>query len=62
MHKKKVCKKCKIFVEGDVCPLCGGKELTETWKGRIIILKPEKSVIAKKLKIGKKGAYAIKTK
>lgn len=58
---KKVCKKCKIFVEGDKCPLCQGIQLTESWKGRVVILHPEESEIAKKMNIKQKGAYAIKT-
>ncbi|MCX8194219.1 MAG: DNA-directed RNA polymerase subunit E'' [Candidatus Pacearchaeota archaeon] len=57
---KKVCKKCKIFVEQDKCPICQGANLTESWKGRIIILKPEESEIAKKLNVKAKGIYAIK--
>lgn len=59
---KKVCKKCKIFVEEDKCPICNGTEFTETWKGRIVIFNPDESVIAKNLKITKKGNYAIKTR
>jgi len=57
---KKVCKKCKIFVERDKCPLCQGTQLVESWKGQIIVLKPEESEIAKKLNIKEKGSYAIK--
>ncbi|MEM4152732.1 MAG: transcription elongation factor subunit Spt4 [Candidatus Pacearchaeota archaeon] len=57
---KKVCKKCKIFVEQDKCPICQGTNLTESWKGKIIIIKPEESEIAKKLNIKTKGTYAIK--
>ena len=57
---KKVCKKCKLFVMGTECPLCHGKDFTETWKGKIIILDAERSEIAKKLNIKSKGEYAIK--
>lgn len=57
---KKVCKKCKIFVDKDVCPICNGNQFTTTWNGRITILNPEKSEIAKKLEIKKEGEYAIK--
>ncbi len=57
---KKVCRKCKLFVSGNECPLCKGNEFTENWKGKIIILNPEKSEIAKKLNIKTKGEYAIK--
>ena len=59
---KKVCKKCKVFVEGANCPICNGTDLTETWKGKVIILNNENSVIAKKMNIKKNGTYAIKIK
>lgn len=57
---KKVCKKCKIFVEKDKCPICKGNQFQTNWKGRINILDAEKSDIAKKLEINVKGEYAIK--
>ena len=59
---KKVCKKCKIFVKESTCPECGGNAFTEMWKGRIVIFKPEESVIAQKLSLKKAGIYAIKTR
>lgn len=58
--KKKVCKKCKVFVDGDECPICKGKEFSSSWQGRIFITDSEKSEIAKKMKIEKQGEYAIK--
>ncbi|MCL6500567.1 MAG: DNA-directed RNA polymerase, subunit E'' [Candidatus Pacearchaeota archaeon] len=57
---KKVCKHCKAFVEEDKCPVCESTNLVENWKGRVIILNPEKSEIAKKLEIKRKGNYALK--
>jgi len=59
---KKACKNCKMIYEGDKCPGCGSSEFTESWKGRVIIINPEQSQIAKKMKINKKGVHAIKTK
>ena len=59
---KKVCKKCKLFVEGEVCPVCKTTNFTEIWQGRMFFLDVEKSEIAKKLKINAKGEYAIKTR
>ena len=59
---RKVCKKCKIFVDKDTCPICNGHEFINTWKGRITILNLEKSEIAKKLEIKREGEYAIKTR
>ena len=57
---KKVCKKCKLFVTGTECPLCHGKDFTENWKGKLIVLDAERSEVAKKLNIKSKGEYAIK--
>lgn len=57
---KKVCKKCKLFVEGNVCPICKTNQFTESWKGKLAIIDPENSEIAKKLGITVKGEYAIK--
>jgi DNA-directed RNA polymerase subunit E" len=59
---KKACKKCKVLVTEDKCPLCGSTELSDSWKGRSIVLKPAESEIAKKLGITNKGVFAIKTK
>ncbi len=60
MTTKKVCKKCKILVKGNECPICKGSQFTSSWKGRIIMLQPEKSEIAAKIGIKEKGEYAIK--
>lgn len=62
MAKKKVCKKCKIFVDGPECPICKGNQFSTNWQGRITILDPEKSAIAKKIGIKHKGEYAIKVR
>ncbi len=60
--KKKACKKCKIFVTGNECPICHGNKFSTNWQGRIYILDPEKSDIAKKMEITVKGEYAIKVR
>ena len=59
---RKVCKKCKIFVRENECPLCHGKSFTETWQGRINITDANKSSIAKKIDIKVKGEYVIKVR
>jgi len=58
--KKKVCTECKIIVEADACPLCKKTQFSTNWKGRIYVLDPEKSEIAKKVNHTAKGEYAIK--
>lgn len=60
--KQKACKICNKIYEGDKCPKCESKESTESFKGRIVVLNPEKSEIAKKLNIKSKGNFAIKTR
>lgn len=57
---QKVCKSCKSIYEGPACPHCNSKESTDAYKGRINLLNPEQSEIAKHLKISKKGVFAIK--
>ncbi len=59
---KKACIKCRIFVDGDVCPICHGNQFSDNWKGRMYIADPNKSEIAKKIGITTKGEYAIKVK
>ena len=60
MSKEKACKNCKRIYEGDICPNCGKKETSDTFKGRVEIINPEKSELAKQLKVNKKGFYAIR--
>jgi len=60
MRGQKVCKKCQILVDDEKCPICQGTSLTDNWKGKVIVLNPEKSEIAQKLKIKQKGRFAIK--
>ena len=60
--KKKVCKKCKIFVEGTECPVCKGNQFSTNWQGRLFILDFNKSMIANKIGITAKGEYAIKVR
>ena len=59
---KKVCKKDRVFVDGQECPICKGSNFTETWKGRINVTNAEKSEIAKKIGLVLNGEYAIKVR
>lgn len=60
--KKKVCRKCKLFVEGNECPICKATDFTTNWQGRLTILDAEKSAISEKVSIKVKGEYAIKAR
>ena len=63
MSKSKACKLCNTIIDsGDKCTKCDSKELTEGYKGRIVVLNPEKSEISQKLNLKTKGNFAIKTR
>lgn len=56
----KACKTCKALTEASKCPACNSTNFSPSFKGKIVITDPEKSEIAKKLSLTKKGDYAIK--
>ncbi len=60
--RKQACKSCKIFVEGDQCPLCKTTNLSTNWQGRIVFLDTDKSLIAHKMGVEKTGEYALKVR
>lgn len=59
---RKACKRCRMLFSEEKCPICNNTDFTETWKGKIIVLKPAESEISKKMVIEKEGVYAIKIK
>ena len=60
MPKEKACKECRTIYEGTKCPVCGSTESVDGFKGKIVVLNPEESEIAKKLGINKKGVFATR--
>lgn len=59
---KKVCKNCRLFVDGNECPLCKGNKFSTSWQGRINIIDANKSEIAKKIDVKSKGEYVLKVR
>lgn len=59
---KKVCKSCKILVEGEECPLCKKNQFSTNFQGVISVVDPNKSEIAKIMGFKAKGDYAIKVR
>jgi DNA-directed RNA polymerase subunit E" len=55
----KVCRTCKRFVEGSVCPVCNQSSFSRSWKGIVYINDPNGSEIAEKLGIKAAGKYAV---
>ena len=62
MVKEKACRVCNTIYEGESCPKCNSRESTDSFKGRIMVMDPEKSEIAKNIKLKGKGNFAIKTR
>jgi DNA-directed RNA polymerase subunit E" len=60
MVKKKCCKHCKVFVDGNLCPFCKSDKFSTNWQGRIFVSDAQRSEIAKKIGITVKGEYALK--
>jgi len=60
--KKKVCKRCKLFVDGGECPYCKENQFTTSWNGRITFLDVSKSMIAQKMGVDKEGEFALKVR
>ena len=53
------CRNCRTLTYEKICPKCKSTNLTTSWKGLAIIIKPETSEIAKALDIYEEGEYAI---
>lgn len=60
--KRKVCRGCKIFVDGNVCPICKGNQFSINWQGRLYILDANRSAISEKIDKKINGEYAIKAR
>jgi DNA-directed RNA polymerase subunit E" len=57
-----VCKKCNRILKGKNCAICNTTDVTDKWKGRVVIFNPDKSEIASKMGITIPGRYALKVK
>ncbi|RXE56651.1 DNA-directed RNA polymerase subunit E'' [Methanoculleus taiwanensis] len=58
----RVCRECHRVVDGEACVICGTSNLSEDWAGYLVIIDPEHSEIAKKMKITMAGRYALKVR
>ncbi len=62
MAKKKVCKNCKLIVEGNECVNCHGQSFSTNFQGRLFVNDVQRSLVAEKINIKVKGEYAIKVR
>ncbi len=60
--KKRVCKTCKMFVEGEICPHCKKDSFAVSFQGRINFVDAKKSFIASQMGVEDDGEYAIKVR
>jgi len=60
MATLKACKQCRTLFEGSKCSSCESISFSDSFKGKIYILQPEQSEIARNLKLTKKGFFAIR--
>ncbi len=58
----RVCRECHRVVEGEACTICGTANLSEDWAGYLVVIDPEHSEIAQKLRITLPGRYALKVR
>jgi DNA-directed RNA polymerase subunit E" len=58
VKRVQVCRNCRSFTVGKVCPVCKSTNLSTSWKGLVVVLNPN-SEIAKKLNLNKEGRYAL---
>jgi DNA-directed RNA polymerase subunit E" len=56
----RACRNCKHLTNEQICPVCKGNEFSDDYSGLLIVLDPEDSLLAEKLKTEEEGAYALK--
>ncbi len=60
MAKEKACKHCRRVFEGTSCPNCQGSDVVDSFKGKITVIDPEQSEIAKHIGVKGKGVFALR--
>lgn len=60
----KACRRCHLIVDknSNMCPICNTQDLSNEYTGEVFIIDSENSDVAKKIKIGKKGHYALRVR
>ncbi len=58
VKRMQVCRNCRRFTTEQVCPVCKSTNLSNSWKGLVIVVNTE-SEIAKILKVNEPGRYAL---
>ena len=56
---EKACPECNMITVESACPNCKATGLSDDFAGLVIIFDPERSAIAKAMKLKVKGRYAL---
>ena len=59
---ERACRTCHLVTNANICPNCKISSLSTDWAGEIIVVDPEKSVLAKRLEITRPGRYALRVR
>lgn len=62
MSKERACKSCHLITRKEYCPKCKTHSLSEDFTGKVIILDPQNSQIAKRLNFDVAGMYALRVR
>ena len=59
---EKACPECNMISVESACPNCKATNLSDDFAGLVIIFDPERSAIAKAMKMRVKGRYALRVR
>jgi len=59
---EKACTNCHFITKENVCPKCKSTSLSEDFSGIVTVFDPERSAIARAMKIKENGRYALKVR
>ena len=59
---EKACSQCHFITKGNMCPKCRSTSMSDDFGGLVIVFDPQRSAIAKSLKVKEKGRYALKVR
>ncbi|MCD4806594.1 MAG: DNA-directed RNA polymerase, subunit E'' [Methanococcoides sp.] len=57
-----VCRECHRIVSGQTCPVCASSNLSDDWSGLVIIVDPQRSIIAEMIGVELADKYALKVR
>ena len=59
---EQACRTCRFLTTTNICPNCKRSGLSSEWAGELIVIEPEKSILAKRIGAIKQGRYALRVR